>query len=154
MGVNRMTGTPWHTEALRIGEDDSRRHKSRCIYYNRNTNRCSKMVDKCIGSARCENYEEDPVQLKARAEKQLISEMLPKHKAQMAQQKSEPEPVQPVIDYCAYYPIGCRVIHETLGKGVIQDHDKGKLTIVLLDGSIKRLDPRACYEREKLIVIS
>ncbi len=155
MGVSKLTGTPWHVEQMRIGEDDSRRHKSRCIYYNKNTGRCSKMVDRCIGSTYCDHYKEDPQKLKERAEREQITEMLAVHKAEISAKKNEKqsEPQRPTINYCAKYPVGSRVIHNKLGKGIVKDHKDGKITVQFVDGKETRLDPKTCYENGNLLVI-
>ena len=55
-------GTPAHIDFLR--KNDDRRHKSRCIYYDKSDKKChcadcvSFMV-KCSGSAHCWNYREE-----------------------------------------------------------------------------------------------
>ena len=155
MGVSKLTGTPWHIEQMRIGDDDSRRHKSRCIYYNRNTGRCSKMVDKCIGSTYCENYKEDPLKQKEREEQARVSSLLEQHKADISGRRSpeQSQPVQPPIDYCAKYPIGSRVIHNRLGKGIVKSHDSGKITVEFSEEKVAVLDPKTCFEKGNLIVI-
>jgi len=58
MGVERMTGTPWHTEKMCRTEGDGKRHKSKCKYYVKVENHCSKCVSRCIGSAHCSYYVE------------------------------------------------------------------------------------------------
>lgn len=52
-GVNRMVGAPWHVERFERQEDDPRRHRSRCKYYNKTTKHCVKRNGKCIGAAHC-----------------------------------------------------------------------------------------------------
>lgn len=54
MGLNRLTGTPWHIEKYHRDEDESRRHKSRCKYYNKS--KCEKFGYTCYGSAHCDEY--------------------------------------------------------------------------------------------------
>lgn len=54
MGLNRLTGTPWHIENYHRAEDDNRRHKSKCKYYNKS--KCEKFGYPCYGSAHCEEY--------------------------------------------------------------------------------------------------
>lgn len=59
MGIKRvMTGAPWHVEKMVRKEGDPRRHRSRCIYYNKSTGHCPKVVSKCVGAAHCNYYEE------------------------------------------------------------------------------------------------
>lgn len=52
MGVERMTGTPWHLETLH--KTDDRRHKSWCTNYV--NGRCRFYNEKCRGSAHCDKY--------------------------------------------------------------------------------------------------
>lgn len=55
---SRLSGTPWHTEFLKMDESDSRRHKSRCKYYIKENNICNYFHQKCYGSAHCKYYRE------------------------------------------------------------------------------------------------
>jgi len=55
MGVNQMTGTPWHLETLK--SNDSRRHKSNCGYYDNGY--CKFYIESCRGSAHCDHYDEN-----------------------------------------------------------------------------------------------
>lgn len=57
MGVNRMTGTPWHAERVHRSEGDKRRYKGRCKYFYHENNYCSKRCGRCIGSAHCDEYD-------------------------------------------------------------------------------------------------
>lgn len=59
MGLQSMQGTPWHIETLKKLEDDNRRHKSRCKYYN--SEKCSYYYYRCPGSAHCDVYKENDV---------------------------------------------------------------------------------------------
>lgn len=56
MGVNRLQGTPWHEEQFHRSEDDERRYKGRCKYYEDECGKCAYRYEKCIGSAHCMNY--------------------------------------------------------------------------------------------------
>lgn len=53
----RMEGTPWHIEHFEREEGDERRHKSRCIYHNKDGT-CSYFMGKCRGAAHCNPYKE------------------------------------------------------------------------------------------------
>lgn len=54
MSLKNISGTPWH---VGFGDKckDSRRHKSKCIYYQNGY--CSFRVQNCIGSSHCKCYE-------------------------------------------------------------------------------------------------
>lgn len=57
MGVNKMTGVPWHIETLHSNEE-KKRHKSRCKYYNKSNEQCELKLLQCTGSAHCNKYKE------------------------------------------------------------------------------------------------
>ena len=56
MGINQLTGSPWHAERVHRKDGDSRRYKGRCKYYNYKNNYCSHRCGKCIGSAHFSGY--------------------------------------------------------------------------------------------------
>ena len=56
MGVNKLTGTPWHVERVHRAENDDRRYKGRCAFYTYKNNHCSKYCGRCQGSAHCNYY--------------------------------------------------------------------------------------------------
>lgn len=56
MNLSKMSGTPWHIGFLKKDEDDTRRHKARCAYYEKG--HCSTRFSGCIGSAHCSQYRE------------------------------------------------------------------------------------------------
>ncbi len=78
MGVNRMTGTPWHVETLGTGEG-KQRHRSHCSHFIYETKQCS-YGGRCFGSAHCDYYEkmskEEEREKRAQAKKK--SERIPK----------------------------------------------------------------------------
>ncbi len=57
-GISRLTGTSWHVERYKKADGDSRRHRSRCVYYRKSDAYCSEVVGKCRGSAHCSFYKE------------------------------------------------------------------------------------------------
>ena len=61
-GLNRLTGTPWHVEKFTRGEDDDRRHRSKCIFYRKENAYCVKHSDRCYGAGHCDYYKEDTSQ--------------------------------------------------------------------------------------------
>ena len=57
MGIkSSMTGSPWHTERVHRGEDDERRYKGRCEYYEYAGGKCRRLGYRCFGSAHCDIY--------------------------------------------------------------------------------------------------
>ncbi len=61
--LNKMAGTPWHIEKMHRKEGDRRRHRSRCIYYDKEEPTCKRRMLKCMGAAHCDFYKEKAVQL-------------------------------------------------------------------------------------------
>lgn len=62
-GLSQRIGTPSHIEFLHMEEEDTRRHKSRCLQYNKKTATCMCPSSpyyslKCGGSSHCKHYEE------------------------------------------------------------------------------------------------
>ncbi len=57
--MKSLQGVPWHIEKLHRKEGDQKRHRSRCVYYDRGE--CEKSVI-CGGSAHCSNYREKALQ--------------------------------------------------------------------------------------------
>ncbi|MDO5714427.1 MAG: hypothetical protein Q4Q07_08350 [Tissierellia bacterium] len=67
MSPRRLEGVPWHPSSLKMKENDTRRHKSRCIYYNKKTEICNTLKSyygfrTCGGSRHCAGYEERVVE--------------------------------------------------------------------------------------------
>lgn len=81
--INRMTGTPWHVDILRKEEDDTRRHRTRCSYYRKEGEFCSRMVSRCPGSAHCKYYSE---------------KMLPEQRKKKSRVNAEPFKGKKLID--------------------------------------------------------
>ena len=57
-----MMDTPYHIGYLKMNENDSRRDKRRCIYFERNDisdSYCKKSLVKCISSSHCQYYNEN-----------------------------------------------------------------------------------------------
>ena len=60
----KLTGHPWHVGFLKMAEDDTRRHKRRCIYYVREN--CCRKCGICVGSSHCSFYKESAVKQSSR----------------------------------------------------------------------------------------
>lgn len=65
MGIyGQLPDVPWHIGSPKMDENDKRRHKARCIYYNHETKKCRKIdaeswMLRCGGSSHCRFYTED-----------------------------------------------------------------------------------------------
>ena len=77
MGVNRMTGSPWHAERVYRAEGDDRRYKGRCEFYRYEDEWCTYRSGRCMGSAHCQKYkaisEEDFKKKQRRAASTTVS---------------------------------------------------------------------------------
>ena len=56
----RSQGGPFHQEFLLKEENEEKRHRSRCVYYESLEKYCRHYCMKCKGSNACEKYEEKP----------------------------------------------------------------------------------------------
>ena len=65
MGIyGQLPDVPWHIGSPKMDENDKRRHKARCVYYDNDTKKCRKTESpywlmKCGGSSHCRFYSED-----------------------------------------------------------------------------------------------
>ena len=98
MGEN---ATGWHITTLHMSEKDDRRHKSRCIYYDKMNNYCRYRSSKCIGSAHCHQYKE-------LSQKTYISHPQGNHAITKSDSK---------------WKVGVKVNHPRYGLGVIVEVD-------------------------------
>ena len=58
--LQRMVGVPWHTEKMVRREGDDRRHRTRCKYYKKDSDKyCKYYCGKCRGAAHCSHYIEE-----------------------------------------------------------------------------------------------
>ncbi len=54
---NMIQGTPWHVGfSDKLSEDENRRHKVSCIFYDSKKQFCKYHMHKCIGSSHCDEY--------------------------------------------------------------------------------------------------
>ena len=72
MGIKHMTGSPWHKERVCRQEGDERRHKSHCVYFKWDSNRCI-LGGGCLGSAHCSKYKKMSAEEEAAVKKQKAS---------------------------------------------------------------------------------
>lgn len=62
--LSQSLGTPSHVEFLRMSEGDKKRHKSRCIEYDKKKDVCictksPLFMMRCSGSSHCHYYKEE-----------------------------------------------------------------------------------------------
>ena len=153
MGVNQMTGTPWHLETLKMDENDDRRHKSRCIYYYKANKNCKRLNVKCPGSAHCDHYKEDPTRIRAVSSPQASTNIYRPKTAVSAINQNSSKAIVSKIEYdgTILYPIGCHVRHKTHGLGVVFKAEKDYVTVDFDEGFSKELGVEYCAKNALLI---
>lgn len=118
-----MTGRPWHKEYLKRGEDDNKRDKRRCQYYDAKNNYCTHLCVKCTSSTSCKYYLETD-------KKHHSSGKHPERKGH-----SNYEEYKKVTDAegLATFPIGSLVRHKKYGEGKVICINNGSMTILFAD---------------------
>lgn len=160
MGIsNSLTGTPWHVDRFTRDEDDPKRHRSRCIYYDKTHTvnfRCEKR-GKCIGSAHCEFYYEKRHSLpeeKPKTKQFTKSKQQTKTSTGKAPNKSAETTFQQRL-FLSRYPKGCRVHHRQYGKGVVKGFvDKERVRIVFESGRDTEFNIELCLKKGILLRLS
>ena len=153
MGVNQMTGTPWHLETLHMNEDDERRHKSRCIHYKKANKYCTKLKTKCPGSAHCDYYKEDPARVRVTPEPERLpySEPTVRTTAAVTPIKTAPAASQPSIEYdTSIFIVGCHVKHNKYGCGIVKNLEGNYISIEFDNGLNKEMDLEYCVKKSLL----
>ena len=154
MGVNQMTGTPWHLETLKMNEDDERRHKSRCIHYNKANKFCKKQKRKCPGSAHCDYYKEDPARVKTAPEPERLSST-PQYAGPTVAVTPINKPIvsdiSEPIDITTIFTEGCHARHKKYGLGIVRKIDGDYITVEFDNELKKELSLEYCVKKSLLI---
>ena len=151
MGVNQMTGTPWHLETLKMSEDDDRRHKSRCVYYYKANKYCKRLNLKCPGSAHCDHYKEDPTRIREIPDSNTRSRT-PTPVVAITRTNTQKPPKREIeYDGTTLYPMGCHVRHKTHGLGLVAKVDKEYVTVEFEEGFSKELSVAYCVKNSLLV---
>lgn len=106
MGINRLTGTPFHIGHFRRAEDDPRRHRSNCKHYRKSDKYCVLLFKTCFSSSHCDHYSTRPMELSFEEENQLTK----------SKSKDKKLKVIPLAQ-----KNGKKVIHKIFGEGVIRE---------------------------------
>lgn len=133
MAIKRvMSGSPWHVEKMVRKEGDSRRHRSRCIYYNKSNKYCTKVVGKCVGSAHCSYYEEcfrEEFEQNEVRDKQVITNVEQDNKLKLGMKI-----------------VGRKIIHNKYGKGKITKITGNKVDILFESGKTASFNIELCIK--------
>lgn len=121
MGAGRFSGSPWHISHLHMAEGDTRRHRSRCAYYDRETKRCSAYCSGCLGASHCGPYRERRPDVAG----------APSRKERSA------EAVRTRTVPAASFRRGERVVHKSFGDGIVVSADGDRVTVRFPSGGEK-----------------
>ena len=136
--LNRLTGTPWHVDRYTREEGDSRRHRSRCIYYRKEDSYCRQELGRCRGAAHCDFYREaakvDP-------------------KTQQIPDNQGPSRAEVIAEKAKEFAVGRNVEHKVFGVGRITSKQGNVIEICFSDGQTKRLMFEDCVKNRLLTII-
>ena len=123
--IDRKGKGGYHIEILTNGNDDDRRHRSRCIYYkDKNSNLCTWYNGSCRGSAHCLLYKEKAFEETKNTESKAVSARFRAGKL---------------------FPVDSRVEHKTFGMGTVkQVEDNGKILVLFDNGKEVMLSAEVC----------
>ena len=131
----QLTGSPWHVEKWTREEGDDRRHKSRCVYFERARNYCNRNYSRCCGSAHCKYYKV--------VDNEEIAEPLPK-KEIIKQASKGMENV---------FYVTQKVKSRAFGFGIIIDISSNIMTIHFENGEVKKFDVKTCAEKQIIVPV-
>lgn len=145
MGINRMTGTPWHIERYTRAEFDDRRHRSRCAYYKKPDAYCIRYSEKCRGAAHCPYYKEKDYATvndseDVSEEEKIVSVIKPKKQTQSLSDRESKN----------LFPEGSKVVHKTYGSGTVKTVVRGKITVAFDKGREVMLSVDVCVKNKLL----
>lgn len=144
MSISRkMTGTVWHTEKMVREDGDQRRHKSRCIYYRKSDNFCSRILTNCFGSAHCSNYKEED-----------LSENKPKTPCKKSSET--PQALSPQAEWMnkQLRIEGTRVFHSDFGLGTVSCAAEKYVMVSFDSGLEKKFSIDFCVKNQIFKVIA
>lgn len=118
MSRQSISGTPWHVTSVGLKDGEKKRHRSRCIYFQKERVHCSVRNTICIGSAHCNIYREK--------EQQHYEEPLFKGQEKWSEKNTERS---------ITIKKGERVIHKKYGECLILSMKNNGVKLLLDDGS-------------------
>ena len=137
--INQLTGTPWHVGKITKKEDDPRRHRSRCLHYNKLNGQCSRILLRCPGSAHCSEYVEYN---ECNAVKELVEQESNSKNAESIRTAKEAQSGMAE----KLFPCNAVVFHKTFGKGKVVTVKNGIITIQFENDGTKQLDLATCMK--------
>ena len=140
MGLNQLTGTPWHIDRFTREEGDNRRHRTRCTHYSdRGNSYCSLYGERCHGTAHCIYYEEKKQEVDEKTEAKTLESPQPVIKKRTESEASKE------------FPVGCKVRHVKYGKGRVVNVSGDTLTVGFYEFGKKDLKASVCLAGNLLV---
>lgn len=120
-----------HTEYLKMGEDDTRRDKRKCIHFKQSDKSCKLWKVKCVGSSQCTDYDDEKEAKPVPALSQAISAQRDELWA-----RAEKE-----------FPIGSTVLHTRFSLGRVEYIRNGKIGVHFFqDNNDEEFDIENCMK--------
>lgn len=138
MGVNRLAGSPWHTEYIRC--NDARRHRSRCSYFQ--NPKCTLLNKRCFSSSHCEHY----VEGKKISQRSVSQKQIPKKTVKPTEILN--------LQLNKDIQIGNKVIHNQFGMGTIIYFNAENITISFDYGEEKTFKLDFCIKNDLLYFLN
>lgn len=144
MGLNQLTGTPWHVDKFTRAEGDNRRHRTRCTHYSdRGNSYCCLYGERCHGTAHCVYYEEKEQKVEENNEKKTEA------KIQQAPQSRIKRSIK--SEASEEFPVGSKVRHVKYGKGRVVNVAGDTLTVSFYEHGKKDLKASVCLAGKLLV---
>ena len=117
MSRQSISGTPWHVTSIGLKDGEKKRHRSRCIYFQKEGVHCSVRNTVCIGSAHCNIYREK--------ESQYDEESFPDVQEKWSEENTERD---------ITIKKGERITHKKYGECLILSVKNNSVKLLLDDG--------------------
>lgn len=129
--LNRFTGSPWHVGKWTRKNGDPRRHRSRCKYYSRCSNHCSKINSNCFGTAHCQYYKERSISTSPT--KSTNVDWKPKTRSSGKYAKRNKQNFTYTARSKKTLTVGSQINDSTYGKGIIKSIYNGLAVVAFED---------------------
>lgn len=140
--ISKLQGTSCQIEYVSLKEEDSRRHRSRCVFHKKDAEfACTKYVGVCIGAAHCKYYKEkkktSESQSKSKSKELPNTSTKSKEKQKLAVERNS----------TINFNVGCWVEHKDYGYGKILDCSGDIITIDFGKNGIRNMSAQYCTEK-------
>ena len=133
--------TPSQIVFVKMKDNDSKRHKSRCLFYNSRTGLCMHHQFKCYGSSHCDSYDEKEI-------KTNNFNITPSPKKSTKQKITNT-----IIDVENFKKVNTFITHKTWGRGKIIGISEKHINVEFDSGQYKTLDLNFCVEEGLISIV-